>query len=156
MKLLVVAVGERMPGWVDLGFGDYAGRMPRGTRIELIEIKPAPRRDSRTVEQMLAAEATRIEAAIPAGALRVILDERGRDLTTTGLASLLEGWIAGGRDVALVIGGPDGTAPALRSSADLLLRLSSLTLPHGLARVILAESLYRAVTVLNHHPYHRA
>jgi 23S rRNA (pseudouridine1915-N3)-methyltransferase len=155
VKLLVVAVGERMPGWVDEAFAEYARRFPRKARLELAEIRPEKRGPSRTPAQAMAGEAKRIEAALPAGCLRVALDERGRDLTTAALARLVDGWLAGGRDVAFVIGGPDGLDPGLKGRADLRLRLSSLTLPHALVRVLLAEQLYRALTVLDNHPYHR-
>jgi 23S rRNA (pseudouridine1915-N3)-methyltransferase len=155
MKLVVVAVGERMPGWVDEAFADYVRRFPRKARLELAEIRPEKRSPSRTPAQVMAGEAKRIDAALPPGCLRVALDERGRDLTTAELARLVERWLAGGRDVGFVIGGPDGLDPALKARCDLRLRLSSLTLPHALVRVLLAEQLYRALTVLDNHPYHR-
>jgi 23S rRNA (pseudouridine1915-N3)-methyltransferase len=103
----------------------------------------------------MAGEAKRIDAALPPGCLQVALDERGRDLTTAELARLVERWLADGRDVGFVIGGPDGLDPALKARCDLRLRLSSFTLPHALVRVLLAEQLYRALTVLDNHPYHR-
>ncbi|MGB8437204.1 MAG: 23S rRNA (pseudouridine(1915)-N(3))-methyltransferase RlmH [Burkholderiales bacterium] len=155
MRLLVVAVGSRMPGWVDAAFSDYARRMPRRARIELTEIRPEPRRPTRSVAQMLAAEEKRIRAVLPARCRCVVLDERGRTLTTPELASSLESWLAGGEDLAFLIGGPDGLAPDLKRSATLIMRLSSFTLPHGLARVVLGEQLYRALSILDHHPYHR-
>ena len=155
MKLLIVAVGTRMPGWVCAGFDDYARRMPREAAIELIEVKAEPRTSGKTVPAMMAAEAARIEAALPARCRRVILDERGRDTTTRNLAERLEHWLGDGEDVALLIGGPDGLDPALKASAQESLRLSSLTLPHAMVRPLLAEALYRAWSVLNNHPYHR-
>ncbi|MFO1363004.1 MAG: 23S rRNA (pseudouridine(1915)-N(3))-methyltransferase RlmH [Burkholderiales bacterium] len=155
MKLVVAAVGERMPGWVDEAFADYARRFPRKARIELAEVRPEKRAATRTPAQAMVAEGQRLAAALPAGALRVALDERGRDLTTAGLARLLALWLGGGRDVGFLIGGPDGLDPALRARADLVLRLSSLTLPHALVRVLLAEQLYRALALLDNHPYHR-
>lgn len=155
MRLVVIAVGERMPDWIDAGFGDYARRMPRTARLDLVEIRVEPRKGTRTAEQCMSAEAARIEAAIPAGAQRVVLDERGRDLTTAALAEQFGRWLAGSSDVAFIIGGPDGLDPALKRSAAMSLRLSSLTLPHALVRVLLAEQLYRAWSLLNHHPYHR-
>lgn len=155
MRLLVVAVGERMPGWVDEAFADYARRMPRTARIELTEVRPEARKGTRTSQQCMAAEAERIGAAIPRGVRRIALDERGKDLTTNGLSAHLERWLAESLDVAFIIGGPDGLDPELKRSAEMLLRLSSLTLPHALVRVLLAEQLYRAVSILNHHPYHR-
>lgn len=155
MRLLVVAVGSRMPGWVDAAFSDYARRMPRRARIELVEIRPEPRRPTRSVAQLLAAEENRIRAALPARCRWVALDERGRTLTTQELATNLESWLAGGGDLAFLIGGPDGLAPELKRSAAVIMRLSSFTLPHGLARVVLSEQLYRALSILDHHPYHR-
>lgn len=155
MRWLVVAVGERMPRWVDEGYAEYAKRFPRRARVELIEIRPERRGASRTTAQVLAAEAKRIEASLPPGCVRVVLDERGRDMTTSQLAQHAAGWLAEGRDVAFVIGGPDGVDARVKSSAALALRLSSLTLPHGLVRVLLAEQLYRALTILDNHPYHR-
>ena len=144
-----------MPGWVDEAFADYARRFPRKARLELAAVRPEKRSPTRTPAQAMAAEAQRLAAALPAGALRVALDERGRDLTTPALARLLAGWLAGGRDVGFLIGGPDGLDPGLRAAADLALRLSSLTLPHALVRVLLAEQLYRALSLLDNHPYHR-
>jgi 23S rRNA (pseudouridine1915-N3)-methyltransferase len=156
MKLLVVAVGERMPHWVDEGFADYARRFPRKARLELAEIRPEKRGPTRTVAQALAAEAKRIQAALPPGCRRVVLDERGRDVTTAALARLLEGWLAEGRDLAFLVGGPDGLDPGLKRPGELQLRLSSLTLPHAIVRIVLAEQLYRALSILDNHPYHRA
>lgn len=155
MKLLVIAVGTRMPGWVDAGFEEFARRMPRELPLQLVEVKAEPRSSGKSVDAMMAAEATRIEAALPPRCRRVILDEGGRDLTTVGLAQQLETWQAGGEDVALIIGGPDGLAPTLKQRAHETLRLSSLTLPHALVRPLLAEALYRAWTVTRNHPYHR-
>lgn len=155
MKLLVVAVGTRMPAWVNAGFDEFARRMPRELPLQLVEVKAEPRTTGKTVEAMMTQEAARLEAALPARCRRVILDERGEDLTTKALAQKLEAWQAGGEDVALLVGGPDGLAPALKASAAERLRLSSLTLPHALVRPLLAEALYRAWTVLRNHPYHR-
>lgn len=155
MRLVVAAVGERVPGWVDEAFADYARRFPRKARLELAEVRAEKRGPTRTPAQAMVAEARRLVAALPAGALSVALDERGREVTTAGLARLLSGWLAGGRDVGFLIGGPDGLDPALRSRADMQLRLSSLTLPHALVRVLLAEQLYRALSLLDNHPYHR-
>jgi 23S rRNA (pseudouridine1915-N3)-methyltransferase len=129
--------------------------MPRRARIELTEVRPEPRRPSRSVAQLLAAEETRIRAVLPARCRCVALDERGRTLTTQELATNLESWLGGGEDLAFLIGGPDGLAPELKRSAALIMRLSSFTLPHGLARVVLSEQLYRALSILDHHPYHR-
>ena len=155
MRLLLVAVGTRMPSWVDAGFGEYARRMPRELPLELIEVKAESRSTGKTVDAMLKAEAQRIRAALPPGCRRVILDEHGRDTSTRELAARLQDWQGQGCDVALVVGGPDGLAPALKAEADESLRLSSLTLPHALVRPLLAEALYRAWSVLRNHPYHR-
>jgi 23S rRNA (pseudouridine1915-N3)-methyltransferase len=155
LKLLIVAVGQRMPAWVDAGFSEYARRMPREMRLELIAIRPEPREVSSTVERLTEAEARRIRAAIPAGAWKVVLDESGRACTTKGLAEKLQGWQMQGRDVAFAIGGPDGLADGVRAEADWLWSLSPLTLPHGLVRVVVAEQLYRASSILKNHPYHR-
>jgi 23S rRNA (pseudouridine1915-N3)-methyltransferase len=155
MRFLVVAVGERMPSWIEEGFADYQRRLPRHLRLELKQIRPEPRRESRSTEQLLAAEAARIGAALPRDALHIVLDEHGRALTTAELARMTADWAASGRDVAFLIGGPDGLAASLKAKAALTMRLSSFTLPHGLARVVLAEQLYRAVSILSYHPYHR-
>lgn len=159
MKFLVVAVGHRMPEWVRMGFDDYARRMPRDARLELREIKPVPRGSdagAAALGRMLALEHERVAAALPARCYTVVLDERGAALSTAELASRIARWREAGRDVAFVIGGADGIAPATKGKADLLWSLSALTLPHGLARVVLAEQLYRAVSLLRGHPYHRA
>lgn len=155
MKLLVVAVGTRMPGWVDEGFAEYAKRMPREMPLTLTEIKPEPRTSGKPAPALMAAEAARLRAALPGRCRRVVLDEHGADLTTRALADRLPRWAADGDDVAFLIGGPDGLDPALKGEADETLRLSSLTLPHGLARVVLAEALYRAASLGRGHPYHR-
>lgn len=156
MKLIVAAVGNRMPAWVETAWDDYARRMPPDCALELREIKPEPRTTGKTPAQMMAAEARRIEAALPPQALRIALDERGRDLTTMALSQTLEQWRAGGRDVAFLVGGPDGLDAALKASCASMIRLSSLTLPHPMVRVVLGEQLYRAWAILTNHPYHRA
>jgi 23S rRNA (pseudouridine1915-N3)-methyltransferase len=155
MKLFVVAVGARMPGWIEEGFNEYAKRMPRGLRTELIEVRPEPRSSGRTAEQMMQAEAARIERALPRRAFRVALDERGREMSTPELARWLDARRRDGGDLAFLIGGADGLAPELTRSAGATLRLSAMTLPHGLVRVMLAEQLYRAASILENHPYHR-
>jgi 23S rRNA (pseudouridine1915-N3)-methyltransferase len=155
MKLLVAAVAARPPAWVVDGWNDYAKRMPRELALDLIEVKPEPRTSGKTPAVMMAAEAQRIESALPGRCRRVALDEHGDALTTQQLAARLAKWMDEGDDVALLIGGPDGLDPQLKSSAHEMLRLSSLTLPHALVRVVLAEALYRAVSVLKNHPYHR-
>jgi 23S rRNA (pseudouridine1915-N3)-methyltransferase len=155
MKLVAVAVGTRMPGWADEAFAEFARRMPRELPLELKEIKAEPRSGGKPVAALLAAEAARIGAVLPPRCRLVALDERGADVSTRELAARLRQWMEAGEDVALVIGGPDGLAPGFRSAAAETLRLSSLTLPHALARVVLAEALYRAASLLKNHPYHR-
>jgi len=154
MKLLLIAVGQRQPEWVDAAYAEFAKRFPPEMRLELKAVKAEPR-GSRTAQQLMAAEAERIESAIPRGACRIALDERGERVTTAALAAHLERFQRDGRDVAFLVGGPDGLDPALKAGADERWRLSDLTLPHGLVRVLLAEALYRAWTVTTHHPYHR-
>jgi 23S rRNA (pseudouridine1915-N3)-methyltransferase len=154
VKLLLVAVGQRQPAWAETAYDDFAKRFPPEMRLELKAVK-AETRGSKTAEQLMAAEAGRIEAALPKGVRRVMLDERGDRLTTMQLSARMKAWMHDGRDVALVIGGPDGLDVALKQSADETLRLSDLTLPHAFVRVLLAEALYRAWTVTINHPYHR-
>lgn len=154
MKLLLVAVGQRQPAWAETAYDDFAKRFPPEMRLELKAVK-AETRGSKTAEQLMAAEAGRIEAALPKGVRRVVLDERGDRLTTLQLAARMKAWLSDGRDVALVVGGPDGLSTALKQAADETLRLSDLTLPHAFVRVLLAEALYRAWTVTINHPYHR-
>lgn len=156
MKLVLVAVGQRQPAWADAAFDDFAKRFPAECRLELKAVKAEPRTGGKTPAAMMLSEAERIEAAVPKGARRVILDERGERRTTAQLAQRLRFWLGDGRDVALVIGGPDGLDATLKQSADETLRLSDLTLPHAFARLLLAEALYRAWSLLNGHPYHRA
>jgi 23S rRNA (pseudouridine1915-N3)-methyltransferase len=158
MKLILCAVGHRMPAWVSAGFDDYTRRMPREMPIDLIEIRPQRRPTKASppeIAKILAAEGSRIRAAIPPACGLVALDEHGKSFTTSQFARLLEGWRRAGRDVAFVIGSADGLDLKLKQSAGLLLSLSSLTLPHQLVRVLLAEQLYRGAAVLHNHPYHR-
>ncbi len=144
-----------MPGWVDEAYAEFARRMPREMPMDLIEVKAEPRTSGKPSVALMAAEAARLRAALPGRCRKVILDERGSDLTTQALARRLEAWLGGGEDVAIVIGGPDGLDAAFKQEADEMLRLSSLTLPHALVRVLLAEALYRAASLLKGHPYHR-
>lgn len=161
MRLLILAVGHKMPAWVSMGFEDYARRMPRDMPLQLVEIRPQPRGGGGAdtpaqIDRMLKQEAQRLRPAIPAGATCVALDERGRAATTQELARLLEGWRQNGGDVAFLIGGADGLDTELKRSAQLMLSLSAMTLPHQLVRVLLAEQIYRAASMLQGHPYHRA
>lgn len=155
MKLVIVAVGTRMPGWVEDAYADFAKRMPRECSLELREIKAEPRTTGKSVDAMMQAEAERIRAALPARCRRIVLDERGTEATTRLWAQKLGEWMNGGEDVAFIVGGPDGLAPALKEEADERYRISGLTLPHALVRVMLAEALYRAWSLHKGHPYHR-
>lgn len=154
MKLLVLAVGQRQPAWAGAAWTDFAKRMPPEWHFELKELKAEPRA-GKTAAQCMAAEAARFEQVLPKGARRVVLDEHGNRRSTVQLADRLRFWLGDGRDVALLVGGPDGLDPALKASADETLRLSDLTLPHAFARVLLVEALYRAWSVTAGHPYHR-
>lgn len=159
MRLLILAVGHKMPAWVGMAFEDYARRMPRDMPLRLIEIRPTPRSAGSTspgqIERILKLEGDRLRAAIPASAITVALDQRGRSIGTEAFAHLIEGWRNRGGDVAFLIGGADGLDAQLKRSAHLMLSLSAMTLPHQLVRVILVEQLYRAVSLLHGHPYHR-
>ena len=154
MKLLLVAVGQRPPAWADTAYADFSKRFPPELRLELKAVKAEPR-SGKTAAQLMAAEGQRIEVALPRGVRRVVLDEHGDRLTTVQLSARMTAWMRDGRDVALLVGGPDGLDATLKSSADETLRLSDLTLPHAFVRVLLAEALYRAWTVMVNHPYHR-
>ncbi len=154
MRLLIVAVGLKVPDWAQTAWDDYAKRFPHELKVELKAVKTEPR-GSKTLDTLYAAERARIEAAIPKGTRIVVLDERGSNLTTMALAARLTDWQLGGGDVALVIGGPDGLDPAFKQAAHERIRLSDLTLPHAFARVLLIEQLYRAWSVNANHPYHR-
>ena len=155
MKLMVVTIGQRLPGWADEACEDYLKRLPPDWRVEVKALKAEPR-EGKPVAAIMQAEAARLEAVIERGMRRVILDERGARLTSVQLAERTEAWLNDGRDVALVIGGADGLAPDFKQTADESIRLSDMTLPHALARVLLLEQLYRAWSLRNNHPYHRA
>ncbi len=154
MRLLIVAVGLRVPDWAQNAWDDYAKRFPPELKVELKAVKAEPR-GSKPLPNLYAAERQRIEAAIPRGSRIVVLDERGSHLSTQALAARLTRWQLDGDDVALVIGGPDGLEPEFRQAAHERIRLSDLTLPHAMARVLLIEQLYRAWSINANHPYHR-
>ena len=156
MKIYVIAVGAKMPDWVNTAWDDYVKRLPPDWSVVLKEIKPEPRTTGKTVPQMMAAEAKRIEAAIPGDALRVALDERGKDLSTQKFSETLQAWQNTSQAIAILIGGPDGLDPELKAACTHLLRLSSMTMPHPLVRVVLIEQIYRGWSILVNHPYHRA
>lgn len=155
MRLLLIAAGTRLPGWVNAGYEDYASRLTAEYRLELREIALGLRSGGNT-KQAIAKERERMEAAIPASAYVVAMQVQGRPLTSEQLARFLADRAREGRDVAFCIGGPDGLAPQIDERANMRWSLSALTLPHALARVVIAEALYRAVTIIKGHPYHRA
>ncbi len=157
MRLGVVAIGQRQPAWADTAWDDFAKRFPPEMRLDIKALKAEPRAGKSAV-QCMATEAARIEAALQTfnkGVRRVVLDERGTRHSTMQLADRLRFWLGDGRDVAIIIGGPDGLADSIKARADETLRLSDLTLPHAFVRVLLAEALYRAWSVTQNHPYHR-
>ncbi len=154
MRLTVLAVGHRPPEWVSQGCDEYVKRMPRELPLAIVEIKPATR-GNKTREQLLATERTRLLSALNGYDRMIVLDEKGEDLTTLALAGRLSGWLRAGGATAFVIGGADGVDASLKQQAQALIRLSSLTLPHALSRLVLCEQLYRAFSILRQHPYHR-
>ncbi len=155
MRIAVIAVGSRMPGWVNEGFQEYAKRMPSEAVVELIEIKPEKRSKGEPADTALAAEAKRIDAQLRKFRPALVLDERGELWDTKRIASFLQDVMANGINPAFVIGSADGLDGSFIHAAEFRIALSKMTLPHGLVRVILAEQLYRAVSILQHHPYHR-
>jgi 23S rRNA (pseudouridine1915-N3)-methyltransferase len=156
MRLHLLAVGTRVPHWVETGFAEYSARLPRHLRPVLHEIPTEARSGAGPADRYRAKECERILAAVPKGAALVALDGRGRSWSTAELAERLRAWMSAGRDLALAIGGPDGLDPHCLELADEQWSLSALTFPHALVRVIVAEQLYRAWTLLEGHPYHRA
>ena len=157
MRLTIVAVGQKVPDWAQIAYDDYAKRFPPELKVELKAVKTEPRA-SKTLESLLVAERVRIEGAISKGAkgVRIVaLDERGTAVTTVALAERLKAWQLSGDDVAIVIGGPDGLDADFKKTAHERLRLSDLTLPHAMVRVLLIEQLYRAWSITINHPYHR-
>lgn len=154
MRILLLAVGDKLPAWAETAVADYVKRMPREARVEVVPIRPE-KRAGQSADRIKALEAARILERLPSGCALVAMDEHGRELNTRELAQALDTWLHSGRDVALVIGGADGLAPDILSRAETTLSLSRLTLPHALARVLLAEQIYRAWSLLANHPYHR-
>jgi 23S rRNA (pseudouridine1915-N3)-methyltransferase len=155
MRISVVSVGHKMPAWIQSGWREYLKRLPPEIRVELVELKPEEKTSGKTVDKAKALEGERILAAIPGGVTVYALDEKGGPVTTQGLSVMLAGWMRDATHPAFVIGGADGLSDAVKARADKLVSLSALTLPHGLVRVVLAEQLYRAWSILASHPYHR-
>lgn len=156
MRIHLIAVGNRMPEWVITGYGEFAGRLPTECRLHLIEITPGRRAKGADVARAIAEEGERMLAAIPKDSAVIALEVEGKSWSTEGLAQQFAAWLQAGRDVALLVGGPDGLAETCRARADLKWSLSPLTLPHMLVRIVVAEQLYRAWSILQGHPYHRA
>jgi len=154
MRITVIAVGQRIPAWAQSGWDEFYKRFPADFKVELKSVKAEPR-GSKTTPQLMSAEAQRIQECIPKDAWVIALDERGKSVSTEHLSSALSDLQENYRDIVFLIGGPDGLCPALKGSANMLMRLSDLTLPHAMVRVLLIEQLYRAWSILAHHPYHR-
>ena len=156
MHIRLLAVGDRQPSWVDDAFGIYTGRFPREWRFRLDTIPTVRRNKNDKSRQAMEAEGELITAKLSATEQVVLLDERGKQLSSKSLASILSDWQSDGRDLCFVIGGPDGVSDAVRQRSDMMWSLSQLTLPHGMARALLSEQLYRAWSLQTGHPYHRA
>ncbi len=156
MKFRLIAVGQKMPDWVTDGFKDYADRLPADFRLELVELPLAQRSKSQSIERAINNEGERILATLHDRERVIALDVRGKSWSTEKLAEQLRGWREDARDVAFIIGGPDGLSDQVMQRAEQKWSLSALTLPHPLVRVVVAEQLYRAWSILNNHPYHRA
>jgi 23S rRNA (pseudouridine1915-N3)-methyltransferase len=155
MRVTILSVGHKMPAWIQDGFNEYARRMPPEIRVELVELKPEERGGGKSAEKAKAVEGERLLAALPEGGTLIALDERGKSVATRGLSVMLSGWMQDASRPVFAIGGADGLSDAVKERADKLVSLSALTLPHGLVRVVLAEQLYRAWSILAGHPYHR-
>lgn len=155
MRLHLIAVGNRMPGWVEQGYAEYAKRLPADCALQLHEIAPGKRTKGADLERARREEGDKMLAALPKGAYVVALEVGGKDWSTEDLAQRLAEWRQLGRDVALLVGGPEGLADSCRARADVQWSLSRLTLPHPLVRIVLAEQIYRAWSLLQGHPYHR-
>lgn len=155
MRIQLLSVGRRMPDWVEAGFQEYAKRLPPECGLSLLEIDPGHRGKGASTAVARRVEGERMLASLPKDSRVIALDERGRSWSTEELSHQLAGWMSSGRDLALLVGGPEGLAPPCRQRADQLWSLSALTFPHQLVRVILAEQIYRAWSILNGHPYHR-
>jgi len=156
MNIHLVAVGDKMPAWVQQGYQDYAKRLPRECRLRLVEIPPGKRGRNADIARAMRDEGQRMLAAIPRNTWVIALEVDGQTWSTAQLAQQLDNWLAGGQDIALLVGGPEGLAAEARAAAQQAWSLSPLTLPHPLVRILLSEQIYRAWSVLQNHPYHRA
>ncbi|MBL8496291.1 23S rRNA (pseudouridine(1915)-N(3))-methyltransferase RlmH [Nitrosomonas sp. JL21] len=156
MKFFILAVGNKMPDWIKVGYLEYIKRLPREISVHLLEIKPEKRISGKQTEQLLSAESQRIRAVLPLHCRIIVLDEHGEQYPTIKFADEIKRWTIEGNDLVFIIGGADGLHAEIKRMASDRIALSKMTLPHGLVRVLLAEQLYRAVSILNGHPYHRA
>ena len=156
MKLQLIAVGTKMPKWVEEGYKEYSRRFPKDMPLELVEITAGKRGKNADTRRLTAVESKALLEAMPARGRIIALDVKGQSWSTEKLAANLENWMGDGRDVGFMIGGPDSIDPEVLNKVDTRWSLGPLTLPHPLVRVVLAEQLYRAWSLLHHHPYHRA
>ncbi|MFT5425288.1 MAG: 23S rRNA (pseudouridine1915-N3)-methyltransferase [Gammaproteobacteria bacterium] len=155
MRIHLIAVGKKMPEWINSGYTEFSKRMPPEMKINLIEITPSVRNKSTTTEKNIKEEGERIQFAIPSNSRLIVLDEKGKNFSSIELSKQMESWLPMGQDISIVIGGSDGIDPLIIQRADKTWSLSSFTLPHALVRVVIAEQLYRAWSILQGHPYHR-
>ena len=155
MKVRLIAVGKKMPEWINTGYSEFSKRMPPELQINLIEITPSMRSKTTVIEKNIKEEGERIQSAIPANSRLIVLDEKGKNFSSIDLSKKMESWLPMGQDIAIVIGGADGIDPKIKQQTDEKWSLSSFTLPHALVRVVIAEQLYRAWSILQGHPYHR-
>jgi len=155
MKVHLIAVGKKMPEWINSGYAEFSKRMPPELQIDLIEITPSVRNKTTPTEKNIKEEGKRIQSAIPANSRLIVLDEKGKNFSSIALSKKMESWLPMGQDIVLVIGGADGIDPKIKQQADEKWSLSSFTLPHALVRVVVTEQLYRAWSILKGHPYHR-
>ncbi len=155
MKIHLIAVGKKMPEWINTGYSEFSKRMPPELQINLIEITPSTRNKSTSIEKNIKEEGERIQSAIPDNSKLIVPDEKGKDFSCIALSKEMESWLPRGEAISIVIGGTDGIDPVIKQQADEKWSLSSLTLPHALVRVVVAEQLYRAWSILKGHPYHR-
>ena len=155
MKIHLIAVGKKMPEWVNSGFSEFSKRMPPELQINLIEITSSVRNKATPIEKNIKEEGERLQSAIPSNSRLIVLDEKGKNFSSIDLSKKMESWLPMGQDISIVIGGADGIDPVIKQQADETWSLSSFTLPHALVRVVIAEQLYRAWSILKGHPYHR-
>ena len=155
MRIHLIAVGKKMPEWINSGYSEFSKRMPPELQINLIEITPSVRNKATPTEKNIKEEGERIQSAIPPNSRLIVLDEKGKNFSSVELSKKMEEWFPQGQDIAIVIGGADGVDPTIKQQADESWSLSSFTLPHALVRVVVAEQLYRGWSILKGHPYHR-